>query len=164
MLKRIKGVKQMRCLGQREKRSGTGGGRWVFLRRFLGYGVLLLILLMVGVLTAEETPDIDNESAVPQFLEQTLGMEHDELIMLIISLVVVIEVATNLGFLQPIPYHRLLLYSFGSVVLGAFFAVTEGFLFEAALNYLEHFLYMAGAILLAIWCGRVFGFEKKERA
>ena len=132
----------------------------------LGLVICLCMLVMISFATAMlfagEDPGSDNEYTQAQLLEETLGVAHDEIIMLIISLVVVIQVTASFRFFRWLPHRFLLLYSFGMVALSALFTVTESMFFAEVLNYLEHLSFMAGTILLALWCGLVFGFKKRE--
>ncbi len=89
-------------------------------------------------------------------------MTHDEVLMLIISGAVIVEIVATFGYLRRIPHPFLLLGSFGGLVLGSFFTVAEGLLWNSLLNVLEHLSMMASAILFALWCGLVFGPRRRE--
>lgn len=93
---------------------------------------------------------------------RTLRMTRDEVLMLIISCAVIVEVATMFGYLRRIPRSFLLLGSFAALVLGSLLTVVEGLLWTGLFNVLEHLSLMAGAILLALWCALVFGAGKQE--
>lgn len=133
--------------------------------RFLG-GVGLCVLAAVAFiatpLPAEAAPVIESEPMRAELLKEGPAASHDELIMLILSLAVAIEIWVNFGFIRRAPRPVLLLCSFGLFVLGAFLTVAEGFFFEGVLNYLEHLAYMAGMIALAVWCGWGFGAKRRE--
>ena len=136
-------------------------------RPWLLGGVIGLCLLLVGFLMAAGVlPQPETESDVEftqsQLLEKTVGVSHDELIMLIISLAVVIQIVANFHFLKRLPGSPLILSSFAFVALSAFCTVVEGFVFVEVLNYIEHLSFMTASILLAIWCWRVFGSKKQE--
>jgi hypothetical protein len=107
-------------------------------------------------------PESDYEYTQGQLLDETLGMAHDELIMLIISLIVVIQVVANFQLLRRVPNHLLLLGSFALVAFSTFCTVVEGLVFPEVLNYLEHLSFMSAMILLAVWSGCVFGSKKRE--
>jgi hypothetical protein len=96
-----------------------------------------------------------------QLLEETLGVAHDELIMLIISLVVVIQIIAGFRFLRWLRFRVLLLCSFAFLLLSAFCTVAESLFLPEVLNYIEHLSFMISAILLAVWCWYVFA-NKKE--
>ncbi len=89
-------------------------------------------------------------------------MTRDEVLMLIISGAVIVEITTMFRYLRRIPHLYLLLSSFGAWVLAAVFTVAEGFFWPGPLNVLEHLSTMTGAILLAVWCGWVFALRKEE--
>lgn len=127
----------------------------------IGVCVVALIILAGVLFVTTGTLPPDYEYTQAQLLDASLGMAHDELIMLIISLVVVIQAAANFRFLRVLPHQRLFLCSFGAMVLSVIFTVGEGFLFPETLNYLEHLSYAASAVLLAVWCGRVFMGRKR---
>jgi hypothetical protein len=84
-------------------------------------------------------------------------MTRDEVLMLIISGIVIAEIATTFRYLRRVPHLFLLLSSFAALVLDNFFTVAEGFVWMGLFNVLEHLFVMAGAVLLALWCGLVFG-------
>ena len=106
-------------------------------------------------------PESDYEYTQGQLLDETIGMAHDELIMLIISLVVLVQIVANYRFLQRLPWRSLILWSFALLALSAFCTVAESLVFEEVLNYIEHVSSMTAAILLAIWCWCVFDSKKR---
>ena len=134
-------------------------------RPWLLGGVVALCLLLMGILMvagAWVVPEADFEYTQGQLLDKTLGVAHDELIMLIISLAVVIQIVANFNFLKRLPGSSLILSSFALVALSAFCTVAESLVFPEVLNYIEHLSFMTASILLAIWCWHVFGFKKQE--
>jgi len=134
-------------------------------RPWLLGGVIGLCVLLIGALMvagAMVIPESDYEYTQGQLLDETLGMAHDELIMLIISLIVVIQVVANFQLLRRVPSHLLLLGSFALVAFSTFCTVVEGLVFPEVLNYLEHLSFMSAMILLAVWSGCVFGSKKRE--
>ena len=130
----------------------------------LGGVIVLCVLLMLALMVAGAmvVPESDYEYTQGQLLDETLGMAHDELIMLIISLIVVIQVVANFQLLRRVPNHLLLLGSFALVAFSTFCTVVEGLVFPEVLNYLEHLSFMSAMILLAVWSGCVFGSKKRE--
>jgi len=89
-------------------------------------------------------------------------MTQDEVLMLIISGAVIVEVVATIRHLRPIPHLSLLLASFGGMALASLFTVVEGFAWADGFNLLEHLSVMSGAILLALWCALVFGTHRPE--
>ena len=129
-------------------------------------GVLLCLLAGAALLASGaangQNSALDVEYTQAQLLEETLGVAHDEVIMLTISLVVIIQIITNFNALKRLPRWPVLLCSFGMMTFSAFFTVAEGFLFPEVLNVAEHLSFMGATILLAVWCWFVFGSEKQE--
>lgn len=79
-------------------------------------------------------------------------MTRDEVLMLIISCALIVEIVATFNYLRRIPHFHLLLSSFGALVLGSLLTVAEGFFWAEVLNVFEHLSLMVGAILLALWC------------
>lgn len=136
----------------------------VSLKRLVG-SVLLAFVLAGAVLVAESATESkltgnDLDGVLTQ--ERKLGVAHDEIIMLLISMVVAVQIILNFEILQRLPYKFLLLSSFGAVVLSTFFTVTESLVLSEVLNFLEHFSFMIASILLAVWCKLVFSNAAQE--
>lgn len=87
---------------------------------------------------------------------------HNEVIMLLVSFAVLIEIACTYKHLRRIPHKSFLFFSFFFFVSGAICTVAEGFLLGHLFNWIEHLSYMCGAISMTIWCGLVFGIRKQE--
>jgi hypothetical protein len=125
-----------------------------------------MILLAIGAaaIVLQDGSDADVEYTQAQLLEETLGVNNDELIMLIISLVVVVQIAAGIKFLRWIPNRFLIIFSFACVALSAFCTVAES-LFSGqtaeVLNYVEHIAFMIASVLMAVWCG-LWTFARKE--
>jgi hypothetical protein len=135
--------------------------QWVWAAR---YGLVFLFMLTFSVFSAEEpTPAADFEYTQAQLVDQNLGMAHDELIMLLVSLAVIVQIIASFQNIRQLPFRSLLLAAFGAVVLSAFCTVAESFVLPEILNYVEHLSFAAASILLAVWCGRVFVFTKGDR-
>lgn len=144
-----------------DERDNTPRGPWL-LGVVVCVCVLGLITLAAATLLVEENPGAGVVYIPARPLEQMLFTSHDELIMLFIALAVIIEIVANFGYIKRIQDNFLLLCGFVAFVLGASFTVAESFIFKEVLNYLEHLSYMASALILALWCGRVFGAKKQE--
>ena len=151
-------MKQLSPIGERDNARRR---QWL-LGGLVCFCVLLVTALVVSGLLFQNNSAADVEYTQSQLLEETLGVAHDELIMLIISLVVVIQIAASFKFLRRLPNRFLLLCSFGGVAFSAFFTVAESLFFSEVLNYLEHLSFMTATVLLAIWCWQVFGSKKQE--
>ena len=134
-------------------------------RPWLLGGIIALCSLLVGVLMvvgALVIPESDLEYTQAQLLDKMLGVAHDELIMMIISLIVVVQIAANVKLLRRVPNYLLLVSSFGLVAFSTLFTVAEGLVLPEVLNYLEHLSFMSATILFAVWCWCVFGSKKRE--
>ena len=151
----------MEPLNPKDQQDTTRQRPWL-----LGGVIALCLLLMAALMVAGAmvTPQSDYEYTQAQLLDKTLGVAHDELIMLIISLIVVVQVVANFQLLRRVPNHLLLLGSFALVAFSTFCTVVEGLVFPEVLNYLEHLSFMSAMILLAVWSGCVFGSKKRESA
>ena len=90
-------------------------------------------------------------------------MTHEEVLMLLISGAVIVQMVAMFSYLRRIPHAVLLLGSFSALALSSFFTVIEGFVWTGLFNVLEHLSMMAAAVLLASWCGLVFRSRKQER-
>ena len=155
------GDSQVKQLDPTGERDNTRRRQWL-LGGLVCFCILLVTTLIVLGLLFQENPASDVEYTQSQLSEDTLGVANDELIMLIISLIVVIQIATSFKFLRRLPNRLLLLCSFVTVAFSAFFTVAESLVFPEVLNFLEHLSFMTAAILLAIWCRQVFCFNKQE--
>ncbi|MDH4203130.1 MAG: hypothetical protein OEV87_09565 [Phycisphaerae bacterium] len=126
--------------------------------------ILVLITVIVAIVMNRHKFVGDFEYTQAQLLEETLGVNNDELIMLIISLVVVVQIAASIKFLRWIPNRFLVLSGFACVALSAFCTVVES-LFSGqtaeALNYVEHIAFMIASVLMAVWCG-LWTFARRE--
>lgn len=85
-----------------------------------------------------------------------LKIENDEVLMLMVSVIVLIEIIVSFNFIRLIPHKDVLVWSFVLFVLASVFTVAEGFVFRGALNYAEHLSLAGSAILLAVWCRLMF--------
>ena len=82
----------MEPLNPKDQQDTTRQRPWL-----LGGVIALCLLLMAALMVAGAmvTPQSDYEYTQAQLLDKTLGVAHDELIMLIISLIVVVQVVAN---------------------------------------------------------------------
>ncbi len=90
-------------------------------------------------------------------------IQESEIVMLILGLGVLVFILGNLPQLKRIPYSRLLLSGFYTLLVGWVMTVLEGFIWSVLLNYLEHMCYAIASLLLAVWCWRVFGTKEEAR-
>lgn len=83
--------------------------------------------------------------------------QPNEVVMLIIGLGVLIFILGNRSQLERIPFSRMLLLGFYSLIAGWALTVLEGFFWNELFNYLEHICYATASLLLAAWCWKVLG-------
>jgi hypothetical protein len=55
-----------------------------------------------------------------------------------------------------IPHYRVIISGFFLLVGSAFCSVIEGIFWNTQLNFLQHLLSGISAVLLAVWCYRIF--------
>lgn len=147
----------------RQKQQKEPAGRHRLTGWIIGVCAVAAMGLVIAIFLTEARPLPGNEYRQEQLGDDTLNMSHDnEMIMLIISLAVVVQIAAIMKFLRVLPYSNYLLFSFGCLLASAILTVAEGYLFAELFNYLEHLSYLASAILLAVWCGRVFMGKQQE--
>lgn len=125
--------------------------------------MLIVALLVILVLFVEEAPFRAGTDGIDSRGGE-VRIDHDEVIMMLISLIVFIEIFTSLKLIRFIPQKGILLSSFLVFTVSAVSTVVEGYVFSDVLNYIEHSSLMASAILLAVWCGRVFQAREREDA
>lgn len=83
-------------------------------------------------------------------------IEQRELLSLLIAAAVVVYLSLHSHRLRRVRHYRPLLASFLVLAASWFCSVIEGFFWEDGFNTLQHFFSGLSAILLAIWCRRVY--------
>lgn len=86
-------------------------------------------------------------------------LEEREVVALLLTIGVLIFLLVNRARIRELPAAPLLLAAFGVLLGSRILTVLEGFLFRDYLDLAEHVCYAVSAVLLAMWCGRVFGRE-----
>jgi hypothetical protein len=84
-------------------------------------------------------------------------IQPNEVVMLIIGLGVLIFILGNRSQLERIPFSRVLLLGFYSLLAGWALTVLESFFWNEFFNYLEHTCYATASLFLAAWCWKVLG-------
>jgi len=148
----------------REKQPGKPVLRQHLTRWMVWLCVLAAAVFVMSVYFEEYASAPETDAARTYSRGGELKIEHDEVIMLMISLVVLIEIVISFNFIRLIPHKWILLCGFVLFVLAAVFTVAEGFVFKHALNYAEHLSLAGSAILLAVWCRLMFRPLKREDA
>ncbi len=90
-------------------------------------------------------------------------IQENEIVMVLLGGGVLIFTLTNRLRLKRIPEWKILISGFYFLRAGWTLTVLEGFFWKGTLNYLEHICYVVSAVIIAIWCWRVFG-DRKEAA
>jgi hypothetical protein len=85
------------------------------------------------------------------------AIQKSELVMFIIAMGVLLFVVNNFSRLKMFPTLNILLAGFAAFWMAWLFTILEGFLLHGFLNFMEHICYIAGSILIAAWCWKVFG-------
>jgi len=96
---------------------------------------------------------------VVTFRERVSGkvnmFEESELISLLITLGGSFFLWATRRIIINLPFHRLLLVSFGFYLFSKICTVLEGFFWESALNSLEHICSVASCAVFFWWCLRL---------
>lgn len=149
-----------------DQQDGIHQSRWL-----IGAAIVFCLVFTASILLssnilqhrhppADPMPASDYRQA--QLDEDIIHEAHDELFMLVISMLVVVQVVATFKVLQRLPYHWILLGAFAATALSAVCTVVEGFFLPEVLNYIEHLSMMSAAILLAVWCG-IWAFSRQPQ-
>ncbi len=90
-------------------------------------------------------------------------IQENEIIMAVLSLGVLMFICLNDTHLKRVEAFNFLFAGFCVFTAGWILTVLEGFFYESFLNVLEHMSYAVGAILVAIWCWKVYGKAKVNK-
>ncbi len=89
-------------------------------------------------------------------------LHENEVVMLLFGLVIFLFIAFNKVHIRRIYAWRILLASYSLLLIGWLLTILEGYFFESFLNFLEHLCYAFSAVVLAVWCFRLFRDNRKE--
>ncbi len=81
---------------------------------------------------------------------------ESEIVTFILGVGVIIFFLLNRNELKYIPASKTLFSGFGVFLVGWTSTIAESFILADFFNYLEHFSYAAGSILILIWCWLLF--------
>jgi len=84
---------------------------------------------------------------------------ENELIMLGLGLGLAILIGVNYTQMKGLPFSKILITGFFTLLVGCVVTNLEGFFWEDLLNLIEHICYALSSVLMAIWCWKVFGKE-----
>ena len=90
-------------------------------------------------------------------------LQENEIIMAVLSLGVLTFIYLNDVRLKRVEAFKFLYAGFCAFSAGWVLTVLETFFFKSVLNFLEHMSYAVGAILVAVWCWKVFGKVKVDK-
>ena len=83
-------------------------------------------------------------------------IQENEIVMLFLGIGCLVFILTNKNKTRRIPESKTIIVSFYILLLGHVLTILEGIFWNEFLNYLEHVAYAASAILLAVWCWKIF--------
>ena len=89
-------------------------------------------------------------------------LQENEIIRLLLGLGVLVFVIASRSRLRRVPAWSVLSAAFAVLLIGWIITILEGFIWESALNYIEHLCYAGSAVFLLVWCWRVF-WQGEER-
>ncbi len=84
-------------------------------------------------------------------------VQENELLMLIFGLCIFGLILSSYAKIKNIRSIKFLIAGFCVFLTGWTFTVLESFIWERALNILEHGSYALGSILVALWCWGIAG-------
>ena len=84
-------------------------------------------------------------------------IQENEVVTLLLSVGVAIFIAQNRSRLTSLPYHRLVIGSFVTLLAAHALTIVEGFWYEEILNFAEHICYSLSVVQLAVWTWLVMG-------
>jgi len=88
---------------------------------------------------------------------------ENELIMLVLGLGVSILILRNYDRMKSLPFSKILISGFFSLVIGWVMTILEGFFLKELCNFIEHTCYFLSSMLVAIWSWKAFGKGKRIR-
>ena len=83
-------------------------------------------------------------------------IQQNEIITLLLAIGCMIFILVNKQKVKRIPVAKILIAGFCLLLTGYVLTVLEGLFWNEILNVLEHICYSASAILMAVWCWKVF--------
>ena len=83
--------------------------------------------------------------------------------MLLLGIGCMIFILVNKQKVKRIPVAKLLIAGFYVLLAGYVLTILEGLFWNEFLNVLEHICYSASAILMAVWCWKIFAYNKDAK-
>ena len=83
-------------------------------------------------------------------------IQQNEIIMLLLGIGCMIFILVNKQKVKRIPAAKILIAGFYVLLSGYVLTILEGLFWNELLNVLEHICYSVSAILMAVWCWKIF--------
>jgi hypothetical protein len=89
-------------------------------------------------------------------------LDENEVIMLLLGAGILVFTITNRSQIRRIPFSKHLMTAYYLLLAGWVATILEGFFLERYLNFIEHFLYAASAVIVSLWCLKATKNNKEE--
>ena len=86
-------------------------------------------------------------------------IQQNEIIMLLLAIGCMIFILANKQKVNRIPVSKTLIAGFYLLLAGYVLTILEGLFWNEFLNLMEHICYSASAILMAVWCWKIFAYK-----
>ncbi len=96
-------------------------------------------------------------------MEYEYEIFENEIVMLLIGVGVLIFILGSRRRLKSLPASNILIAGFYVLLASWTVTVLEGFFWEPFLNYIEHGCHAVSAVIVAVWCWKVFGMGRETR-
>jgi hypothetical protein len=90
-------------------------------------------------------------------------IQQGEIIVLLVGLIALIFILSNRRRLKGMPAVKLLISGFVILLGGWIFTVVEGLVWYNILNVIEHICYVGSSVMIALWCWKMFGKNRREQ-
>jgi len=90
-------------------------------------------------------------------------IQENEVLTLLLGAGVLIFILINGQALKRLPSWKTLFAGFYVLLAGWVLTILEGLLWGTFLNILEHACYSASAVLVAVWCWKIYGSKKEAQ-
>ncbi len=90
-------------------------------------------------------------------------VQENEIITLLLGVGTVIFVIANHSRLRELPSSNILINGVYVLFAGWILTILEGFFLKQLLNLLEHTCYSIGAVLMAVWCWKIYKKKQSEK-
>ena len=87
-------------------------------------------------------------------------IELNEILMLLLGAGCMVYILMNKQKIKRIPVAKTLVAGFYVLLAGYVLTILEGLFWNNFLNILEHICYTVSSILMAVWCWKIFIYQK----